>query len=57
METDKIANLEKEVKQLSVKLETLVNYLNVEGKFGPPHSRDAYDSMVRQELAKADLLK
>jgi hypothetical protein len=55
METDKIANLEKEVKQLSIKLETLVNYLNHFGQFGPPKGRDDYDAMVRRDLAGAGL--
>jgi hypothetical protein len=54
-ETERIEYLEKEVKQLSVKLEALVNYLNKPEKFGPPYGRDAYDAMVKRDLAAADL--
>jgi hypothetical protein len=54
-DTEKIASLEREMKQLSTKLETLVNYLNAQGSFGPPRGRESYDSMVKQALAKANL--
>jgi hypothetical protein len=55
MAEDKITNLEKEIKRLSVKLETLVNYLNTQGEFGPPDGRDRYDAMVKRDLAEANL--
>jgi hypothetical protein len=55
MTDERIANLEKEVKRLAIKLETLVDYLNAGGQFGPLHDRDRYDSLTRQALAKAGL--
>ena len=54
MTEDRIENLEKEVKRLTIKLETLVNYLNAQRVFGPPHGRESYDEMVERELAKAN---
>jgi hypothetical protein len=47
--------LQKEVERLKVKLETLVNYLNMNGTFGPPHGREAYDAKVKAALTKAGL--
>jgi hypothetical protein len=52
---DKIVKLEKEIKELSIKLEALVNYLNAERRFGPPDGRRPYDAMVRSELASNEL--
>jgi hypothetical protein len=52
-----VEELEKEIQILSVKLETLVNHLNVEGKFGPPYGRASYDSRVEQALHEAGLSK
>lgn len=49
-----IQELQKEVKLLTIKLETLVDYLNAQGTFGPPNGRVAYDAMVARALAKED---
>lgn len=55
MTEDRLAALEKDIQRLIIKLETLVNHLNVQGTFGPPNSRDSYDSKVKQALARANL--
>ncbi len=47
----KIEELQKEIKVLAIKLETLVNYLNAQGRFGPPNGRVDYDAMVTKALA------
>ena len=48
--------LEKEIERLKVKLETLINFLNAQGQFGPPSGRQDYDRMVNLEVAKKGLL-
>lgn len=55
MSEERIEKLEAEVKRLNIKLETLVNYFNISGRFGPPDGRDLYDKWVRDELKKAGL--
>jgi hypothetical protein len=55
MREEQIVDLQNEIKRLSIKLETLVNYLNVSGTFGPPYGRDAYDAKVKSNLAGAGL--
>ena len=50
--------LEKQVKRLEIKLENLVEYLNLSHKgphFGPPDGRKEYDAMVQSALEKAGL--
>jgi len=47
---DRIAALEVEVKRLTIRLETLVIFLNLGYKLGPPKDREAYDAMVRRAL-------
>ena len=42
---------QKDLKRLEIKLETLVGFLNVGGRFGPPHGREQYDQMVKKALA------
>jgi hypothetical protein len=54
-ENEQIARLELEVKQLNIRLETLINYLSLRRGFGPPSGRDPYDEMVKQELARANI--
>lgn len=54
-ELERIAELEKETRRLSIKLEALVNYLNMSRQFGPHDGRDNYDAMVRRDLAAANL--
>lgn len=55
MREEQIIDLQNEVKRLSIKLETLVNYLNTQGSFGPPYGREAYDEKVKSNLAGAGL--
>jgi hypothetical protein len=50
-----IEKLEKEVKRLKIKHETLIAYLNSSQSFGPPYGREAYDAMVNSALVRADL--
>ena len=59
METseERIVELEKEVKRLSIKIESLVNHLAVvqtQG-FASPDGRTAYDTKVNQALVRANL--
>jgi hypothetical protein len=51
-----IEELEKEIESLKVKIETLVDFLNARGQFGPPNGRQDYDRMVNLEVAKKGLL-
>jgi hypothetical protein len=53
-EKERIANLEREIKQLSIRLETLVNFLNT-SHFGPPKGREPYDLLVESNLAEMNL--
>jgi len=55
MKEEQIVDLQNEVKRLSIKLETLINYLNVSGTFGPPYGRDRFDEMVKSNVAGAGL--
>ena len=47
--------LEQEIQILNIKLEALINYLNVLGKFGPPYGRVSYDERVVNDLRKEGL--
>jgi hypothetical protein len=49
-----IEKLEQEIERLKIKLDTLINYLQV-SNLGPPHGRGDYDRMVKVALAKASL--
>jgi hypothetical protein len=53
----RIGELEKEVQRLKIKLEILVNHLQVEQApgFTAPGGRDRYDRMVATELTKQKL--
>ena len=53
-EDERIAGLEREVKRLNIRIETLVNFLNT-SHFGPPDGRDPYDVQVESNLAEFDL--
>ena len=53
-EDERIASLEREVKQLNIKIETLVNFLNT-SHFGPPDGREPYDVQVESNLGEFDL--
>jgi hypothetical protein len=53
-EQARIEQLENEVKNLNIRLETLINYLQVE-TLGPPDGRARYDSKVRSALKQANL--
>jgi hypothetical protein len=46
--------LEKEIKRLEIKLETLVNFLQV-SHLGPPSGRAPYDARVKEALKKEGL--
>lgn len=50
-----IEELENEIRILNIKLEVLINYLNVGGSFGPPYGRDSYDQRVANDLRKEGL--
>lgn len=50
-----IDELQKEVKRLNVKLDALINYLQLGKTLGPPSGRSEFDSMVKSILAKANL--
>jgi hypothetical protein len=50
----RIEELEKEVKRLNIKLETLINFLQF-ADLGPPDGRAPYDAKVKQALAQAGL--
>jgi hypothetical protein len=54
---ERILELEKEVKRLSIKLESLVNHLAVAHApgFAAPVGRTAYDMKVGTSLAQANL--
>ena len=52
-EAERIAKLEREVKRLNVRLETLVNFLNT-SSFGP-NGREPYDVLVESNLAELNL--
>lgn len=51
---ERIANLEREVRRLDIRIETLVNFLNT-SHFGPPLGRDPYDVLVESNLAEFGL--
>jgi hypothetical protein len=53
---NRVAELEKEIRRLNIKLEMLIDHLNTQGQFGPPYSRDDYDRKVKQALEQANLL-
>ncbi len=52
IESEKIANLEKEIKRLEIRLEALIDYLNTNGSLGPPYGRESYDKLVKERLQK-----
>jgi hypothetical protein len=52
---DRISALEAEVKRLKIKLETLVAFLNLGLKLGPPDGRELHDLMVKEALEKQGL--
>jgi hypothetical protein len=49
--------LEREILILNIKIEVLIDYLNVGGPFGPPYGRDSYDKRVADYLRKEGLAK
>jgi hypothetical protein len=55
IESEKIANLEKEIKRLEIRLEALIDHLNANGSFGPPYGRESYDKLAKERLQKAGL--
>jgi hypothetical protein len=50
-----MADLENEVKILKIKLEVLINHMEVQfhNPFGPPDGRTVYDLKVRTALTRA----
>jgi len=53
LESEKTANLEKEIKRLEIRLEALIDYLNANGSFGPPYGREFYDKLANERLQRA----
>jgi hypothetical protein len=53
-DAERIASLELEVKRLNIRLETLVNFLNI-STLGEPDGREPYDLQVKSNLAEFGL--
>ena len=53
-EDEAIASLQREVRRLNIRINTLVNFLN-SSNFGGPLGREPYDSQVESNLAALGL--
>lgn len=53
-DAQRIEKMEQEIKRLSIKLEALVNFLQV-SHLGPPDGRAPYDKIVKRALEQAGL--
>lgn len=53
-ETERIENMERHIQRLQIKLDVLVNFLQV-SHLGPPDGRIPYDAMAKRALERAGL--
>jgi len=53
-EAERLTALEEEVERLKIKLEKLLEFLQV-SHLGPPSGRKPYDAIVKKALEEADL--